>query len=91
MVKIRLRREGSVNHPKYRMVATDSRASRDGRFIELLGSYEPKKETKKLSAKLDRIQYWLSKGAQPSLRVYQLLKAQHLVDLGQTLTKAKPK
>lgn len=91
MVVLRLRREGSKNHPVFRMVAADSRAARDGRFIEVLGNYDPKKTEQKLRAKLDRVQYWLSQGAKPSARLYELLKKQHLADLGQTLTKAKPR
>lgn len=90
MVTLRLRREGSTNHPMYRIVAADSRFPRGGRFIEVLGSYNPKKTEKKLVAKLDRIQYWLTQGAKPSEKLYHLLKVQHLSDLGQTLTKAKP-
>jgi small subunit ribosomal protein S16 len=58
----------------YRIVATDARSPRDGRFIELLGTYDPKKKGTKFTVKLDRARYWISKGAQPSETVRSILK-----------------
>ncbi len=65
-VKIRLRRMGSRNAPFYRVIAQDSRYATTGRFIETLGWYDPKQEGNNFSLNLDRIDYWLGNGAQPS-------------------------
>lgn len=72
-VVIRLRREGKKNNPKYRIVVTDSRMPRDGRFIEILGSYDPINE-KNTVVKKDRIEEWIKNGAQVSDRVKSILK-----------------
>ncbi|MDO5444948.1 MAG: 30S ribosomal protein S16 [Eubacteriales bacterium] len=74
MVKIRLRRMGAKKAPYYRIVVADSRSPRDGRFIEEIGTYDPEKETGKLTVDMDRVQYWISNGAQPSDTVRGLLK-----------------
>lgn len=71
---IRLRREGKKNRPFYRIVATDKRSPRDGRFIELLGTYDPHKTGTNFTLKSERIDYWLSVGAQPSDTVRSILK-----------------
>lgn len=71
---IRLRREGTKNRPFFRIVATDSRMPRDGRFIELLGTYDPMKEGVNFTLKRERADYWLSKGAKPSDTVRSILK-----------------
>lgn len=73
-VSIRLRREGAKNSPFYRIVAADKRSPRDGKFLELLGTYEPSKKTTPYSVKLDRVDHWLKNGAQPSDTVASLLK-----------------
>lgn len=75
-VKIRLQRGGATHNPYYRVVVTDSRARRDGRFVERVGSYDPKnkKEDEQLKLQLDRVDYWLSVGAQPSDTVRSLIK-----------------
>src|SRR2546421_10033464 len=73
-VSIRLRREGSLNRPYYKVVVTDSRSPRDGKFIEIVGTYDPKKTGHNSTLKLDRIDHWLSKGAQPSDTVRSLIK-----------------
>jgi len=72
-VKIRLTRVGRNKIAKYRVVAADSRAARDGRFIELLGNYDPTANPKKFEFNNERIAYWLSVGAQPTLTVKNLL------------------
>lgn len=74
MVKLRLTRIGGKKRPFFRIVATDSRAKRDGRFIEILGTYDPLKEPSDIHLKAERIKYWLSVGAQPSNTVQVLLK-----------------
>lgn len=73
-VVIRLRREGTRNTPYFRIVAADSRSPRDGRFLENLGTYDPKKKGVNFTVNLERAQYWISKGAQPSETVRSILK-----------------
>ena len=75
-VSIRLRREGSKNRPYYRVVVTDSRSPRDGKFIEILGTYDPKLTGQNSSFSVERAEYWISKGAQPSDTVRSLIKKQ---------------
>ena len=74
MVKIRLRRMGAKKAPYYRVVVADSRSSRDGRFIEELGVYDPMAEGGKLNLDVERVKYWISQGAQPTDTVRGLLK-----------------
>jgi small subunit ribosomal protein S16 len=73
-VSIRLRREGAKNRPYYKVVVADSRSPRDGKFIEIIGTYDPKKPGHNSTINLDRAEYWLSKGAQPSDTVRSLIK-----------------
>jgi small subunit ribosomal protein S16 len=73
-VSIRLRREGARNRPYYKVVVADSRSPRDGKFIEIIGTYDPKKPDHNSTLKLDRIDHWLSQGAQPSDTVRSLIK-----------------
>jgi small subunit ribosomal protein S16 len=73
-VSIRLRREGTTNRPHYKVVVADSRSPRDGKFIEIVGTYDPKKEGHNSKLQLERIDHWLSKGAQPSDTVRSLIK-----------------
>ena len=72
-VKIRLKRMGSKKKPFYRIVVADSRSPRDGRFIETVGTYNPLVEENQVTIKEDRILEWLSKGAQPSDTVRNIL------------------
>lgn len=74
MVRIRLRRVGSKNQPSYRIVVTDSRSPRDGRFIEKIGFYNPRTEPATMEVDEGRALYWLEKGAQPSEAVERILK-----------------
>ncbi len=74
MVKIRLRRMGAKKAPYYRIVVADSRAPRDGRFIEEVGVYNPSAESDKLKVDMERVQYWISNGAQPTDTVRGLIK-----------------
>jgi small subunit ribosomal protein S16 len=73
-VSIRLRREGAKNRPYYKVVVADSRSPRDGKFIEILGTYDPKKPGHNSSLKLDRVEHWIARGAQPSDTVRSLIK-----------------
>ncbi|MEI6972021.1 MAG: 30S ribosomal protein S16 [bacterium] len=73
-VKIRLRRTGANNDIAFRVVATDSRSPRDGRILELLGWYDPKKKGRNFEIKVDRIEYWAGKGAVVSETVQSLMK-----------------
>jgi small subunit ribosomal protein S16 len=66
MVVIRMRRAGSKNRPFYRVVVTESASARDGRFIEVLGHYDPRKKPEALEVNRERLAHWLSTGAQPS-------------------------
>ena len=76
MVSIRLARGGSKKRPFYHVVVSDSRSPRDGRYIERLGFFNPRARGQEEALRLDieRIDYWVSKGAQPSERVSSLLK-----------------
>src|SRR5438046_10147560 len=73
-VSIRLRREGAKNRPYYKVVVADSRSPREGRFIEIIGTYDPKKPGHNSTLKVDRAEYWIARGAQPSDTVRSLLK-----------------
>ncbi|MBD3160703.1 MAG: 30S ribosomal protein S16 [Candidatus Eisenbacteria bacterium] len=73
-VVIRMQRAGGRNHPFYRVVATDSRAGRDGRFLEKIGYYNPVRDPAEIQLELDRIEDWVSKGARVSEGVERLLK-----------------
>ena len=73
-VSIRLRREGTKNRPYYKVVVADRRSPRDGKFIEIIGTYDPKIPGRNSTLKIDRVEYWISKGAQPSDTVRSLIK-----------------
>jgi small subunit ribosomal protein S16 len=74
MVRIRLRRQGLKGQPTYRIIAADKESPRDGRFLEILGFYNPRTEPATISLKEDRVFDWMSKGAQPSDSVSQIFK-----------------
>ncbi|MGL4650971.1 MAG: 30S ribosomal protein S16 [Caldilineaceae bacterium] len=78
MVRIRLRRMGAKKNPFYRIVIADQQSPRDGRFIEIVGTYDPKGS--KIELKRERIEYWIGTGASPSDSVVRLLKNQKLLD-----------
>ena len=80
MVRIRLRRVGGKKQASFRLVAADKESPRDGRFIEILGFYNPRTEPATIDFKEDRIYYWMSKGAQPSDSVMQLFQTIGLSD-----------
>jgi small subunit ribosomal protein S16 len=72
-VAIRLRREGARNHPFYRIAVADQRSPRDGKFIELIGHYDPKQAENNHKIDLARAEYWLSVGARPSQTVLSFI------------------
>jgi small subunit ribosomal protein S16 len=80
MVRIRLRRMGKTKQPSYRVVVADQRSPRDGKFIEVIGHYNPVQQPKVLEIKGDRARYWLSVGAQPTDTVVRLLKSVNVLD-----------
>ncbi len=79
-VKLRLMRMGKKKQPVYRVVAADSRSPRDGRFIEILGTYEPRQEPSRVVIDNERALRWLRQGAQPTETVARLLKASGALD-----------
>ncbi len=82
MVKIRLRRMGAKKRPFYRLVAADSRSPRNGRFIEVLGTYDPTQDPPTIVLKKERIEYWISNGAQPTDTARGILKSQGMLGAG---------
>jgi small subunit ribosomal protein S16 len=73
-VKIRMKRIGAKNTPVFRIVVADGRSPRDGKFIEELGTYQPLKKDNNFTLDIERAQYWISKGAQPSDTVASFLR-----------------
>ncbi|MES2309855.1 MAG: 30S ribosomal protein S16 [Verrucomicrobiota bacterium] len=73
-LSIRLRRDGTKNSPYYRVVVTEGRSKRDGKFVELVGTYDPKKAGTNYTLKSDRIAYWMKVGAKPSETVASMIK-----------------
>lgn len=73
-VKIRLKRMGAKNNPAYRVVVADERSPRDGKFIEEIGTYQPRKQGSNFELNLDRANYWISVGAQPSDTVASMIR-----------------
>src|SRR3954452_25297622 len=92
MVRTRLRRTGRKTAPFFRIVVADSQSPRDGRFIEIIGQYAPRQGNNAINLEVDRANYWLDQGAQPSDTVRSLLrragvmKARHETRLGRKLT-----
>lgn len=74
MLRIRLRRVGKKKKPAYRIVVADARSPRDGKFVEIVGLYDPLTDPPTINLKEDRVREWLSKGAQPSETTAKLLK-----------------
>ncbi|MEP7071943.1 MAG: 30S ribosomal protein S16 [Verrucomicrobiota bacterium] len=87
-VSIRLRREGTTNRPYYKVVVADSRSPRDGKFLEMVGTYDPKKPDHNSTLKLDRIDHWIARGAQPSDTVRSLIKKNRKVSTSQPAVEA---
>ncbi len=92
MVKIRLRRMGAKKQPTYRFVVADARSPRDGRFIEILGHYNPRTEPRTVEVNEEKAKAWLAKGAQPSDTVRRLFAEKGIMDRGPIPTsRRKPK
>jgi small subunit ribosomal protein S16 len=73
-VRLRLTRVGKKKQPTYRIVAADARSPRDGRYLEIVGTYDPRREPSAITVDNDKAVEWLRKGAQPSERVQKLLE-----------------
>ncbi len=86
-VKIRLARGGRKKVARYRIIAADGRAPRDGRFLETLGYYNPEAEPKEFDIKTDRMAYWLEQGAIPSLTVKNLLRQDRFEEKSEAIKK----
>ncbi|HEY5903134.1 MAG TPA: 30S ribosomal protein S16 [Anaerolineales bacterium] len=80
MVRIRLRRVGLKGQPSYRIIATDKENPRDGRFLEILGFYNPRTSPATISIKEDRVYHWMKNGAQPTESVEQVFKSAGLLE-----------
>lgn len=80
MVRIRLRRVGLKGQPSYRIIVADKEAPRDGRFLEIVGFYNPRTDPATIQVKEDRVYDWLSKGAQPTESVAKLFQSISLLD-----------
>lgn len=89
MVRIRLRRMGSKGQPSYRIVVADKEAPRDGAFIEIVGTYNPRTQPESVKVAEDRALYWLKVGAQPSDSVQQIFKKAGTMDRFDRLMKGE--
>lgn len=78
MVKIRLQRFGAHKAPKYRIVAADSRSPRDGKFLEILGTYNPLTDPATVTIDAEKVNKWLANGAQPTVTVKNILEANNI-------------
>jgi small subunit ribosomal protein S16 len=90
MLKIRLARVGKKKQPTYRVVIADARAPRDGKYVEIVGSYNPRTEPNTFVIDEDKVRGWLAKGAQPTVRMQKLLATQGLM-AAPTFPPPKPK
>ena len=79
MVKIRLQRFGAHKAPKYRIVAADSKSPRDGKFLEVVGTYNPLTDPATVTVDAEKVQAWLAKGAQPTITVKNILVANNVI------------
>lgn len=75
MLAIKLMRTGAKKRPSYRIIVKEKQSKRDGAYLENLGTYNPTRQPAEVNLKLDRVRYWLGKGAQPTETVSQLIKA----------------
>jgi len=90
MVRIRFRRMGLRGQPSYRIVAADKETSRDGRFLEILGSYNPRTNPATITVKEDRVFEWMKNGALPTESVAQVFKSSGLLDRFERFKKGEP-
>ncbi len=89
MLKIRLARHGRKGRPAYRVVVQDSRKPRDGRFVEILGRYDPLADPAVFEVKGERVTHWLSQGAKPSETVHRFLAREGLIEPFQRKPRSK--
>lgn len=89
MVRIRLRRTGLRGQPSYRIVAADKETARDGRFLEILGFYNPRTEPATIRIKEDRVFHWMTNGARPTESVEQVFKTAGLLDRFERMKKGE--
>jgi small subunit ribosomal protein S16 len=80
MVRIRLRRTGSKDQPSYRIVVAEKESPRDGRFLEIIGDYNPRTQPASIKIQEDRVYHWMSNGAQPSESVVKIFRSVGLID-----------
>jgi small subunit ribosomal protein S16 len=90
MLRIRLRRTGKTKQPTYRVVIADSRAKRDGDFVEIVGHYNPRTTPSTIELKEDRVRHWLDQGALPSETVHRILFKQGLTTVEPPKRASKP-
>ncbi len=90
MLRIRLTRVGKKKQPSYRLIVTDSRAPRDGAFLEIIGHYNPRTEPPTVVVQEDRAVQWLQKGAQPSETASKLLRRTGVLDKVNVITSPEP-
>lgn len=90
MVRIRLRRIGLKGQPTYRIVATDKESPRDGRFLEILGFYNPRTQPATIHVKEERAYHWMKNGAQPTESVAQVFKSAGVLDRFERFKKGEP-
>lgn len=90
MLKIRLRRTGQKHQPSYRIVVADKDSPRDGRFVEIVGHYNPTTEPVTFEVKADRVQHWVAMGAQPTDTVHRLLHQRGLIETEPRKRDTKP-
>jgi len=90
LLKIRLRRTGQKHQPSYRIVVADKDSPRDGRFVEILGHYNPRTEPVTFEVKEDRVRHWVSQGAQPTETVHRLLHTRGMIDAAPPKRDTKP-
>ena len=90
MVRIRFRRVGLKGQPSYRIVAADKEAPRDGRFLEILGFYNPRTDPSTLTVKEDRVYHWMKNGALPTESVGQVFKSAGILDRFERFKKGEP-
>jgi small subunit ribosomal protein S16 len=90
LLRIRLRRTGQKHQPSYRVVVADNDQKRDGRFVEILGHYNPTTEPKTFEVNEDRVKFWVGRGAMPSETVHRLLHHRGLIDVEPPARATKP-
>lgn len=90
MLKIRLRRTGQKHQPSYRIVVADKDSPRDGRFVEIVGHYNPTTEPVTFEVKADRVQHWVAMGAQPTDTVHRLLHQRGIIEAAPPKRVTKP-